>query len=202
MTGDLAKRLGIQRPKLRPELLLCENIPAPMHGLAPRVVLGQVWWDKTRKEAYRKALYCCMACGVSKHEAKGHKWLEGHEVYRVDYAKGLMHYVETVALCHYCHNYIHDGRLAFLLRDGLITHAKYAAILQHGDRVLAQAGLRRLSRQERERELMEALLRDEIAPWEEWRLVIGKKRYQPKYGSRKQWEAAMRKARLSLENRR
>ncbi len=125
----------------RPEILLCPNIPKPMHGLAPRVIMGSSWWDKTRKEAYASTNRRCMACGVHKYKAKARKWLEGHELYQTDYRLGRLTYLETVPLCHFCHNYIHDGRLQMLLERGQIHHQKYAAIIQHGNRVLAEANL-------------------------------------------------------------
>jgi len=71
--------------KLRPEVLLCPNVPKPMHGLAPRVVLGSAWWDETRQRAYRSTNYHCIACGVSRERAKYHQWMEGHELYSINY---------------------------------------------------------------------------------------------------------------------
>lgn len=112
-----------------------------MHGMAPRVVLGARWWDKTRKEAYKSTDYHCLTCGVFKTDAKGRKWLEGHEVYEIDFLLGRMTYLETVPLCHYCHNYCHPGRMKALLDSNGMTHAKYAAIVQHGEAVLKAAGL-------------------------------------------------------------
>lgn len=54
------KLRGVKEPTgpsyaLRPELLLHNNIPKPMHGVAPRVVLGQKWWDRERRECYERA---------------------------------------------------------------------------------------------------------------------------------------------------
>jgi hypothetical protein len=152
----------------RPEVLLHPNIPKPLHGLAPRVVLGQKWWDATRKEAYKSTNYHCIACGVNKYYATYHQWLEGHELYEINYEKGLMKYVETIPLCHFCHNFIHSGRLQALLDTGEIHHAKYVAIIQHGDRVLKQAGLERSQPYS-----------GKFAEWDKWRLVINRKKYPP-----------------------
>jgi hypothetical protein len=156
--------------KRRPEILLNGQIPEPLYGLAPRVVLGAKWWDETRKVAYASTGYHCIACGVYKTDSKGPRWLEGHEVYVIDFYAGTMTYVETVPLCHYCHSYIHCGRLKWLLDEGKITHSTYAAIIQHGDRVLAQAGLRKPG---------EIVLDGACAPWDDWCLVVNGKKYKP-----------------------
>lgn len=165
--------------KLRPELLLTGGIPQPLHGLAPRVVLGKAWWDAARRTAYRSTGYHCQACGVYKDAAKGRRWLEGHEVYRIDFLAGTMKYLETVPLCHFCHCYTHRGRLKALLEQRLVTQAKYAAIIQHGDAILAAVGITRTI--------------PPVAyqvPWGEWRLIIGRKRYKPLYRNLDEWEQA------------
>ncbi len=162
--------------KQRPEVLLCPNIPKPMHGVAPRVVLGSVWWDNERQAAYRSTDYHCIACGIPKLLAEYHQWLEGHELYKINYKKGLMTYVETVPLCHFCHNFIHSGRLEALLEAGQIHHAKYRSIIQHGDRILKQAGLKRLE-----------AYAGPFAEWGRWRLQIGKKKYPPLYKTEESW---------------
>jgi hypothetical protein len=90
-----------------------------------------------------------------------------------------MYYVETVALCHYCHSYIHVGRMQALLEQGKITHAKYAAVIQHGDSVLAMAGLCRPLPHT-----------GETAPWQAWRLVLDGKEYPPLYETFDEWKKA------------
>ena len=183
--SPLAKKLAQKAKKvvtvewtLRPEVLVNHIIPLPMHGMAPRIVLGQAWWDRTRRAAYKSTNYHCIACGVHKFEAAYHQWLEGHEVYDIDFLMGRMEYVETVPLCHFCHNYIHDGRLRALLEQGKIHHAKYVAIIKHGDAVLARHSLTR-ERHE-----------GPMAEWRDWRLVVDGKEYPPVYGSVGEWEAA------------
>lgn len=155
--------------KRRPEILLCTQIPEPLHGLAPRVVLGSKWWNETRKAAYESTGFHCAACGVYKTLAKGIQRLEGHEVYDTDYVRGRMTYLETVPLCHYCHSYIHCGRLRYLLERGEVSHQTYTAIIQHGDRVLQEAGLVK----------PDPILCGSFVGWDDWCLVINGKKYKP-----------------------
>lgn len=173
--------------KRRPEILLGANIPKPMHGLAPRVVLGTSWWNKERKKAYASTHYRCLACGVHKFYAQYREWLEGHEVYNIDYAKGRMTYVEAVPLCHFCHNFIHDGRLRALLERGQIPHGKYSAIISHGNRVLAEAGLTKMSYEERDLAYTNGVLNGSVATWNTWRLAVFGKEYEPIYKSYEEW---------------
>lgn len=163
----------------RPEILLCGNIPQPLHGVAPRVILGGTWWNKTRKAAQQATNFRCHACAVPKEVAKFRQWLEGHELYHTDYANGKLHYVETVALCHSCHNYIHDGRLSILLEKGDVHHSKFSYIMSHGNSVLSKAGLSRPSKIQRDNEIIDKIKNNECAPWEDWRLVLFGKEYPP-----------------------
>lgn len=165
--------------KTKPEVLLAANTVPPMHGVVPRIILGREWWDKTRHEAYAATQFRCAACGVHKYQAKEHQWLEGHEVYTRDYPRGRQTYVETVGLCHYCHCYIHDGRLKSLLEKGEVTPAKFAAVMKHGDAVLAAAKLKKNPPYVKE-----------IAKWADWRLVLFGKEYPPVYATYATWVAA------------
>lgn len=38
--------------KLKPEILCQPNVPTPLHGMAPRVVFGESWWNMKRQAAY------------------------------------------------------------------------------------------------------------------------------------------------------
>ena len=167
-------RLAHKEPtwRKRPEVLLCVQIPKPLHGVNPRTVLGAKWWKETREKAFISTEYHCLACGVAKYAARGHQWLEGHEVYRVDYLKGTSTYLETVALCHFCHNFIHCGRMQAMVDQGKMVLRKQLDILEHGSGVLGAAGLE-----------PKIPYPGPFAPWAKWRLVVGRKKYKPKYKS-------------------
>lgn len=180
--SSLAERLKASlkdRPKLtftlRPSILCCPNTPKPMHGVVPREILGPTWWKKTREAAFKSTGYHCHACGIHRSVAAYHTWLEGHEIYSADYLLGRWEYVETVGICHFCHNYIHDGRLKSLLDKGQVHFAKYAAILQHGDTIL------RDNRLERPR------YAGEFADWGDWRLILDGREYPPKFKTFEEW---------------
>jgi hypothetical protein len=103
--------------------------------------------------------------------------------------------VESVPLCHLCHNFVHDGRLRALLAQGKISHAKYAATLQHGERVLREAGLKRLVYDKRNI----SLWLNGVAEWPKWRLIIDvkvdgkrvRRSVPPLYKTQEEWQAAM-----------
>lgn len=120
------------------ELLLHPNIPKPLHGINPRSILGKKWWDCVRRIAYLEHNNHCWACGIHKSKAKYHKWLEAHEVYQIDYQTGRVELLKICALCHSCHNYIHDGRMQMMVRNGRIRLEKYIDILIHGEKIINQ----------------------------------------------------------------
>lgn len=125
----------------KPKILLHPNIPQPLHGLNPRTLLGEAWWDKQRQAAYAKHDQCCWACGTHKSRAYFKHWLEGHENYVIDYEKGTMEITEITALCHACHNFIHSGRIVKVVGTNLMSWEKAWSIMYHGFKVLKDAGL-------------------------------------------------------------
>ena len=165
--------------KRRPEILVYPGVPQPLHGRAPREILGWKWWNKTRQAAYQSTNYHCQACGVEKYKARGPEWLEGHEMYDIDYLLGTAIYTETVPLCHYCHAYIHDGRLLMLLEESKITQSRYIAIIQHGDNVLRQVGLAKKPAPD-----------GPMAEWADWRMIVNGKEYKPKFADIHAWNKA------------
>ncbi len=163
----------------RPEILLQNNTVKALHRVVPRTILGTEWWDTTRQAAYASTDFHCVACGVHKSEAIEHRWLEGHEVYRINYRLGRMTYLETVPLCHYCHNFIHDGRLLALHHRGEIPKDKYDTVMAYGRFVLKEAKLRK-----------KPPYRGPMALWDDWRLILFDKEYPPIFHTYKEWLAA------------
>lgn len=97
--------------KLKPEILTCPNIPKPLHGISPRTIMGQQWWDNKRRKVYASTNYRCVACGVHKSNARARKCLEAHEYFNINYETGICKIKSIEPLCHFCHNFVHNGRL-------------------------------------------------------------------------------------------
>jgi len=183
---------------VRPELLRHSTIPMPMFGTAPRVVMGQEWWDEVRREAYAKNNMRCWACG-------GEGPLEAHEAYRINYKVAEMTYIETTALCNDCHSFIHIGRTIGMLARGERKHSDVKRIVLKGYENLKRAKLkcppetslidnRRLAwpgntdwmrRVLNNTENMHYLDRIYLKShsWEDWRLVFNGQKYPPRYKS-------------------
>ena len=161
---------------LRPDILLHPNIPKPLHGISPREVYGSKWWDINRKNAYADAGYCCVTCGVPKEEAKMHNWLEAHEIYNYDYENGILTFREIVALCPYCHKFIHSGLCSILLKSGKLSLETYDAIMEHGHRILSKNGLYK-----------EVIAESNVA-WSDWKMIIDGNEYKSKFKDYNEWK--------------
>ena len=126
---------------MKPEILMQPNIPTPLHGVNPRTIMGKEWWDIERQKVYMSTNYHCVACGVPKLEARGYQWLEAHEYWSIDYQKGVCEVVSIEPLCHYCHNFIHSGRLSMVLGKEK-TEKETIDILEHGFKILSENKLK------------------------------------------------------------
>lgn len=177
-----------------PQYLTHPNIPKPLHGINPRTIMGQDWWDEKRYEAYATHDYRCWACGIHKTEAKYHHWLEAHEEYDIDYATGEVKLKGIIALCHSCHNFIHSGRLLMMWKRGEWPKEKCIDILRRGFDILNGAGLEPFHGTKR----VWALLHNEdfvpgereriqLAPWEQWHLVIDGTKHYSKFKNIYEW---------------
>jgi len=175
---------------LRPEILRQSQLPKMLHTLNPRTILGQTWWNKTRQEAYATNGQCCWACGAYRGVMKGgRQQLEAHESYAIDYQAGQAALLEVQAICPTCHGFIHMGRTWSLWRKEEISTDRYVEIAYHGYCILASAGLLPW---DHTRELFEpdfiASPEGRIAPWGQWRMVIGNVEYPPKFKNYEEWK--------------
>lgn len=179
---------------IQPKILLHPNLPAPLHGLSPRSIKGQAWWDIQRRAAYAEKDFHCHACGIHKSLAKYAQQLEAHEQYTIDYEKGKMEISGIVALCPLCHSFIHNGRLEALYRDSKIGYERFAETLWRGQEILISNGLKMnpfaayvMIRYGVGVARVYALLQtvgaedlpDSDVAWEDWRMVLDGVEYAP-----------------------
>ncbi len=164
-----------------PHLLLHSNIPKPLHEVNPRTIKGRNWWDEQRRRIYSEQGDRCAACGVHKSQAKGKKkWLECHEIYEIDWKRGTAKFIKLIALCPYCHMFIHNGRMQALYDQGEISTRQYFAVIKHGTELLDKAGIR--SQWEHRHDACN------YSPnWNKWRLIFEGKKYKPKFKSYDEW---------------
>lgn len=125
----------------KPEILAMPNIPKPLHGIAPREIMGKEWWNAERQRVYASTNYHCIACGVEKTKAKKHQWLEAHEFWHINYQTGICTIASIEPLCHYCHNFIHSGRLSLIVGTEK-SEEEAKEILEHGFKILGKHGLK------------------------------------------------------------
>ena len=180
----------------KPELLCQPNIPKPLHGLNPRTIKGEEWWDKKRQEVYASTDYHCIACGVRKEEAERYPWLEAHEFWDIDYNSGKCEILSIEPLCHYCHNFIHSGRLGMILNREK-TIEEVIEILEHGFSILKKNNLKSFPFTKK---LAESLGADTFAvdsyiveensslKWQDYYLMFEGKKYKSKFKDRAAWE--------------
>lgn len=199
---------------LRP-LIAMPNIPKPLHGVAPRTLLGASTWNHMRKSAYALADDTCEICG-EKPENLRHR--HGHEVYEIDYRKGTAKFVRVFCVCALDHlGCIHTGRAITLYKHGnplyprefLLEGAEkafktiyeynqdhpgadlraYATFLDYLKVPSLEAPMRVLIHKYDMKFYAED--KKKLAKWNKWKLIIGDKEYPTPYKNEKEWEKAM-----------
>lgn len=174
-----------RKPKFtRPKLLQHPPLPDPMHNVNPRTIKKSKWWDGIRQDAYAANNYCCHACGRFRLR------LEAHEAYEINHEAGISHYLYTVALCHFCHSFIHSTRLRHITAMGIVPRDFALAVRRHGYTVLLSNNLEpspwtRINF-ELTYELPDELLTAEMAPWADWRLEFEGNLYPPYFKTREE----------------
>jgi hypothetical protein len=196
--------------KLKPEILTHPNIPKPLHGMNPRTILGKEWWDKTRQEAYASTDYHCSSCGVHKSEAKKHKWLEAHEYWDINCMTGICEVKDIVPLCHYCHNFIHSGRLSMILGKSK-SKEEVIEILEHGFKILKENNLKCFAYSKYLARKLGAKTYDvdyympeenEDLEWSDYALILEGKTYKSKFDNIEEWKEFYKNKENEVENKR
>lgn len=201
---------------LRP-LIAMPNIPKPLHGVAPRTVLDRRTWDHMRKFAYTKANDTCEICGYKPDNLRQR---HGHEVYEIDYKKGIAKFVRVFCVCSLDHlGCIHTGRAITLYKQGNPLYPRefllagvekafktiyeynqdhpeadlraYATFLDYLKVPDLEASVRILIHKYDMKFYMEDPKKR--AKWDEWKLIIGNEEYPTPYKSEKEWKKAMEK---------
>ena len=183
---------------LNPKIITHPHIPKPLHGMNPRSILGDIWWNKTRKEAYDRYNNHCISCGVHKTEAKKYKWLEAHENYSINYETGQVNIISIEPLCHYCHNFIHSGRLQ-MIEGKEKTRIEVIEILNHGLDILRKNTLNGFYLTIDYAESLGLNVRDvgrcntgtlniKMADWDKWHLLLEGEKYFSKFKNYEEWK--------------
>ena len=177
---------------LKPEILTHPHIPKPLHGVAPRDIMGQEWWDNQRKGVYASSYFHCIACGVHRTQAKKHHWLEAHEFWKIDYSTGTCTIESIEPLCHYCHNFIHSGRLSMIMGKEK-SEKEVKDILEHGFKILSKNKLKcfpftldlGISLDCKTYKVIPYSLPINHIEWGDWKLIWNGKEYRSKFKSEK-----------------
>ena len=100
-------------------LLTMPNVPRPLHGMAPRTILGSEKWNEMRLNAYLQAKYRCEICDKTFQQNEPFKLPDHsvHELFSYDYEKGIGKFIRCVSLCQDCHDFIHSGRMLTLYKE-------------------------------------------------------------------------------------
>lgn len=198
-------------------LLTMPNIPLPLHGLPPRVLMGNATWDHVRKKCYYDAGYKCEICGIDFAEIKPR--YAAHELYSYNYEEHEGVFERCIAICAKCHDFIHSGRLITMYANHNPMYPKsyLLEIVEKGFSLVhsyneehSEAPLRvyatfldYLDHPALREEMLELIKKydikfyDDKTPrkkvWEDWHLIWGGRRYNTPYKSQSDWAEAMEK---------
>ena len=200
---------------LRP-LIAMPNIPKPLHGVAPRTLFGATTWNQMRKECYANANDTCEICG-DKPDNPRHR--HGHEVYEIDYEKGVAKFVRVFCICSMDHlACIHTGRAITLFKHGNLLYPKEFllegaekafAMIQSYNKDHPDADLRAYAtfleylKNDELKKPMEELIKKydmkfymedpkKMADWKYWVLRVGDQVFMTPYENERDWEKAMK----------
>lgn len=202
------------------KILTMPNVPKPLHGLAPRTIMGNTAWNYMRKKCYAAHDYKCEVCGADPKEFN--QYCHAHELYEYDYPTGEAKFVRCVCLCPRCHIYpgVHTGRALTLYKKHDIFMSKKTILegleqtfrliheynVKHPDEKplrLFTATLEFMTQDELCAEVLELIHKYDIkfydikasdtADWDDWHLLIGNKEHKTPYADYDEWQEAMEK---------
>lgn len=200
-----------------PRILSMPNIPHPLHGLAPRTVIGNSAWNVMRKRCYYDAGYKCQACGKQCEPGQ----CDAHELYTINYVTGESKFERCVCLCRICHRLsIHTGRALTLYKKKSPMMSK-EKLLEGAENAFRLVGEYNKEHQKLEPVRLFSTFKDyfdvpelhdkmvelqekydikfyepthkAMADWSKWHLVYGSKSYKTPYANAEEWAEAMEK---------
>lgn len=119
-----------------PEILL--NSPVPHIAGTLKKVMGNKWWDVTRKAAYTLHDDHCHACGKHKLQGFYRRRLEAHEF--TTQVNGEITLERVVALCYACHNFIHCDYVGKQVASGEVSVKHGREVMRLGLQLLKENG--------------------------------------------------------------
>lgn len=196
-------------------LITMPNVPRPLHGLAPRTIMGVSTWNHVRKRCYYDAGYKCEICGVDFAEIRPR--YAAHELYSYDWIAGTGKFERCIAICQVCHNAIHSGRLITMYKNQNPLYPKeyVLKVVEHCFKLVNNYNAEHRNKKplrvystfleylklDSLTKEMEKLINQydikfyqepkRIAKWEDWRLIIGNKEHNTPYKNEGEWVAAM-----------
>jgi hypothetical protein len=105
--------------------LVAFGTPAPLHGVNPRLMMGDYDWDKVRKDTYAKSNNKCAICGDTGLNQGFPHAVEAHEIWDYDFKTCTQIFMGLVALCPICHKVIHWAQNEMALNSGTITREEF-----------------------------------------------------------------------------
>lgn len=201
-------------------IIAMPNVPAPLHGCAPRTLLGNSTWTHMRKKCYFDADYKSQISGIELDGRNSDLKCNAHELYSYDYVHGEAYFERAVCISPIEHNFIHSGRMLTMYKKGnpLMPKSYLLKVVENGFSIIYEWNKKHPKERPLrayatladyvnipsiEKEMRDLIEKYEIkfyqedteysAKWGEWNLYIGKNKYPTPYTTRSDWEKAMTK---------
>lgn len=199
-------------------IITMPNVPAPLHGLAPRTILGNATWTHMRKKCYFDADYKSQISGIDLDGSNSDLKCNAHELYSYDYTKGTAYFERAVCISPVEHNFIHSGRMLTMYKKGnpLMPKAYLLKAVENGFKIIHDWNKSHPNGKQLRAyatladyattpgiadEICELIDKYDIkfykedpqytAKWGEWSLIVGNKEHPTPYKDREEWANAM-----------